>query len=196
MSDRHLTLWKCRRTVLEMLCDRGYNVNNYDVTMSYDDFKSTFPNVHLVTRPLEQIFNSLIIHFPEEPKLSVKTVKALFDTARTRQCTNIVVVMQEGVSPQVAEMIRQEGALTCEVFKEEEVIFNVTKHELVPKHRLMSTAEKILFLDRMKLSEINIPQIDISDPVSKYYGAKKGDLFCIERKSEITGTSLYYRIVK
>ena len=38
-------------------------------------------------------------------------------------------------------------------------------------------------------------KISIFDPVSRYYNAKKNDVFRIIRSSDITGTTFSYRLV-
>jgi DNA-directed RNA polymerase I, II, and III subunit RPABC1 len=40
-----------------------------------------------------------------------------------------------------------------------------------------------------------LPKILGSDPVSKYFGARKGQVFKITRNSESSGKTVYYRVV-
>lgn len=42
-SDRELArLWRVSKTVHEMIRDRGYEVADYEINMSFDDFKETY----------------------------------------------------------------------------------------------------------------------------------------------------------
>ncbi|MEM7816103.1 MAG: DNA-directed RNA polymerase subunit H [Candidatus Aenigmatarchaeota archaeon] len=72
---------------------------------------------------------------------------------------------------------------------------DILKHRLVPKHEILSQKEKKELLEKMKVSEKQLPKILDSDPVVKKIGAKPGDLIKITRKSQTAGESVYYRIV-
>jgi len=79
-----------------------------------------------------------------------------------------------------------------------ELYCDLISHELVPKHILLSPeAEKKLFENSTIGNKNNLPKIKISDPVSRYYGAKIGQIFFIRRKL-LDGSGLFetvYRVV-
>ncbi|OGI15991.1 hypothetical protein A3K63_00300 [Candidatus Micrarchaeota archaeon RBG_16_49_10] len=73
---------------------------------------------------------------------------------------------------------------------------DITKHELVPKHRILSPEEKEEVKKRFRIkSDSQFPRILKKDPVIKVIEAKKGDLLEITKKSTIFGETVYYRIV-
>ena len=86
--------------------------------------------------------------------------------------------------------------MTFEHFLVEELQFNITKHCLVPKHRIMTNEELEAFIKEMKCEKSNLPTILTVDPVCRYFGAKTGNVFEITRNSQTTGTAIYYRAVK
>jgi len=72
---------------------------------------------------------------------------------------------------------------------------NVLKHELVPKHRIISEEEKKELYKKYGIRGKNLPKISVKDPVAKAIEAKLKDIIEITRKSSTAGKTKYYRIV-
>ena len=71
---------------------------------------------------------------------------------------------------------------------------DVSKHELVPKHEVISEKEKEELIKKYG-SLKNFPRIYSTDPQVKLLKAKPGDVIKITRFNEVTGESIYYRVV-
>ncbi len=69
------------------------------------------------------------------------------------------------------------------------------KHELVPKHEILSDDGKNDVLSMFKVTDKQLPKILISDPVVEMIGAKPGNVLRITRRSPTAGEAVYYRIV-
>jgi DNA-directed RNA polymerase subunit H (RpoH/RPB5) len=71
----------------------------------------------------------------------------------------------------------------------------IFEHDLVPKFKILSEEEKKQLLERFGTTEEKLPKILKSDPVVNKLNAKAGDVLEIVRSSDVSGESVYYRIV-
>lgn len=73
---------------------------------------------------------------------------------------------------------------------------DITRHELVPKHVIMSKEEVDALLAKYEIKLVKLPRISIDDPVIQMLGGKINDVVRIVRKSETSvDTTDYYRFV-
>lgn len=75
--------------------------------------------------------------------------------------------------------------------KSEDVRFDLMKHELVPKHVLLSEEKKKDVVERYGPLEL-LPKISADDPAIQQLGAKPGDLIKIMRSDAKVP---HYRVV-
>ena len=72
----------------------------------------------------------------------------------------------------------------------------IPKHSLCSPHSILSKEESDNLLNNeLKIKKKNLAKIKINDPQIIWIGGKMGDIIKIERNSEITGKSIYYRVV-
>lgn len=79
-----------------------------------------------------------------------------------------------------------------------ELQFNISKHNLVPLHRLIPLKnEKEIkeIMDRLNIkSKSQMPIIQKSDPMARFMNARTGDIVEITRYSPTSGMHLFYRV--
>jgi DNA-directed RNA polymerase subunit H (RpoH/RPB5) len=74
---------------------------------------------------------------------------------------------------------------------------DVLRHQLVPKHSILTKKKTEELLEKYKISLLDLPQMFEKDPVAISIGAKEGDVVEIIRKSNTTVKQIeYYRYVK
>lgn len=71
----------------------------------------------------------------------------------------------------------------------------IEKHQLVPKHIILSEEEKTELLKKLKINLRQLPRILITDPAIADKNPKVGDVVKIIRKSMTAGETVYYRVV-
>ena len=72
---------------------------------------------------------------------------------------------------------------------------NLVNHIPVPKHELLSDADAKKLLEEYNAKKRELPKIFVSDPVSRYFAAKVGQIFKITRPSETSGIAPSHRLV-
>ncbi|CAJ2636781.1 DNA-directed RNA polymerases II and IV subunit 5A-like [Trifolium pratense] len=204
-DDEDVTkLYKIRRTILQMLADRNYSVSDTELSMSRKDFKSEFGE-HFRREQLEiqkthkdDPSERVCVFFFDEAKLGVGVVKSITNRMGTENFTRGILVCQKPFSPQAKTAVatfNNFSASRLEVFLEADLIVNITKHEKVPEHQVLTNAEKKALLKRYTVKEEQLPKILITDPIARYYGLSRGQVVRIIRPSETAGRYITYRIV-
>ena len=90
------------------------------------------------------------------------------------------------------KLIENSVDIKIELFTQEELQYNITKHRLVPKHIKLSSDEAKEF---KKTYGLKHPAMILTDPVSRFYDFKRGDVIKIVRMSG-EDEFVTYRIVK
>jgi len=108
--------------------------------------------------------------------------------------TNAVLIVKVDLNPYAKQAVQEfSDSFRIEHFKEAEMLVDITKHTLVPKHVVLSENEKAELLKRYRLKETQLPRIQVNDPVARYYGMRRGQVVKIIRPSETAGRYVTYR---
>ncbi len=73
--------------------------------------------------------------------------------------------------------------------------WEVSDHELVPCHEIISQKEVTALLKEYDIEKEKLPKLLSTDPVAKEIGAKVNDIVRITRKSSTSGVFIAYRLV-
>lgn len=132
---------------------------------------------------------------PDASGVGTKQIRAFNHFVDEQNFHTGIFISQTPISPSAVRLLSSMPGRFCEHFQEQDLLVNITRHELVPKHVLLSAEEKARLLERYRLKESQLPRIQVSDPVARYLGLRRGQVVKIIRKSETAGRYASYRWV-
>ncbi|XP_064788603.1 DNA-directed RNA polymerases I, II, and III subunit RPABC1 isoform X2 [Oncorhynchus masou masou] len=158
MDDEEETyrLWKIRKTIMQLCHDRGYLVTQDELDQTLDEFKSQFGDKPSEGRPRRTDLTVLVAHnddptdqmfifFPEEPKVGIKTIKMYCQRMQEENITRACIVVQMGMTPSAKQsLVDMAPKYILEQFLQQELLINITEHEVVKIIRPSETAGRYI----------------------------------------------------
>lgn len=105
-----------------------------------------------------------------------------------------IIIIVKDINKKVRQYIKKVHP-KVEVFQENELMINIVENVLVPEHEVLTQKERLEFYKSYNVKKKNMAQMLVSDPVSRYYGMKIGDICRIKRPSETDCYINSYRLV-
>lgn len=206
-----MRLYRVWKTVQKMLFDRGYAISANDMSMPLDAFREKFRpdassgrDAPKLTRETALSFpvgrrdkpdDRIVVFFSDDMKINVSVVSNYAQRLNRDQIERAIIIYKGTVTPTAKQGIQDlQPFFFIEYFDENELVVNITEHELVPTHVVLTSEEKKALLKRYKVKETQLPKIQTSDPVGRYYGLNKGQVVKITRNSETAGKYVTYRL--
>ena len=208
--------------IKEMLQDRGYkkipeiinhetyiksdNLNNLKNMYIYD-YKDEKLTLTSIRKNLKKIYENYKINNKIDLNLHILILKKNIQKIEINIFNKNIPFIQKSTDKEKGIFDVTNKSLTLEevgdnypvieYYDTEDLIINITKHDIMPKFEVYNTDEKkkeILDL----LDNINpklFPKMLISDPISKYYNLKIGDIIKIIRTRPLSGEVISFRII-
>ena len=201
MSKEDLSrLFKVWKTLKKMMEVRGYD-KDYE-KIDYDDWISKIRKEKIMKgifrkKDVNDPNKKIILYYQYFPDQKVNTVyiNEFLELMREIKVNSGIIIISGKLSQQAKQKIQEiNQELQVEIFTVNELVVNITEHELVPKYILLSKEDKEILLKRYKIKENQLPKILVTDPVARFLGLKRGDVVKIIRNSETAGRYITYRI--
>lgn len=141
----------------------------------------------------EPSIGSIWVEFSNEPSIGIRQMRTFGHHIKDNNFHTGIMITQTAITPAALKIVPVLLPNIVETFQEQDLLVNITHHELVPKHVLLSPEEKKVLLERYRLKETQLPRIQMNDPVARYLGLRRGQVVKIIRKSETAGRYASYR---
>ncbi|KAG7570035.1 RNA polymerase Rpb5 N-terminal domain superfamily [Arabidopsis thaliana x Arabidopsis arenosa] len=190
-----------RRTTMEMLRDRGYDVSDEDVNFSLEQFRALYgerPDVDRLRISAKHRFDSskkITVVFCGTGMVKVNAMRVIAaDVLNRESITGLILVLQSHITNQALKAVEL-FSFKVELFEITDLLVNVTKHVLRPKHQVLNDKEKESLLKKFSIEEKQLPRLSSKDPIVRYYGLETGQVMKVTYKDELSESHVTYRCV-
>lgn len=208
MSTRILNIYKSRTTLIELLENQGYNIEEY-IGFSINEIDAMFANSQL---------DMLVSHTTTPQKIYIKyyisakqTVKQIrpanleeiiedlytIENILTPKDTLIIIIDDEPNDTIINKIkyLYDNSGIFVIIYNIARLQFNLLNHSLVPQHILLSDVEHAELMQSYHLKDhLSLPEISRFDPVAMAIFMRPGQICKILRQSAVALTTTYYRI--
>lgn len=198
--DEITKLYKARITVLEMMNDRGID---YPASLNIEKIEQF--RIEYYSRNIDIFINHqgqrIFIKFLINSKIKPNQIKDIIEGLKTehleKETDKLILIIKPKPNSTILKIIKEKEYRFVEIFWLNNVVFNITKHVLVPKHIKMTEDEIKIIMDKHYILAKSIfPVMNRDDPIARYLNLSSGDLCKIIRKSQTSGEYISYRVVK
>lgn len=197
-------VFKSRNNILDILKFRGFNVDNY-IDYSINE-------VHLLieSKQLDMLVKNettgqkvYLKYFTLDKSLRPNNVHEIIDSLfNIEEVLNkndeLIIIIKEEPNETLEKLQTSQyehDNIYFNIININRLQFNILKHSLVPKHRVLSDEEKSQVKTLYNIvNDSEFPSISRFDPVSQVLGIKPGQVFEIERASKTAISCKFYRI--
>lgn len=146
-------------------------------------------------RPAPPDIGTIWVEFLPDSNVGIKQMRTFAQHLSTNGFHTGILVTTVNITSAALKIIPAVASDTrIETFLEQDLLVNITHHDLVPKHVLLSKEEKTALLQRYRLKDTQLPRVQTSDPVARYLGLRRGQVVKIIRMSETAGRYASYRL--
>ena len=190
-----------RKTVLEMISDRGITIPDVVSMVSFETFSIEYDVNNIDIFINDPVLNkNFYIYFnagSDDAKFGKSSLVDIFKKVVSTykdENINIILILKQKENSTVSKELEKKQYENVEIFLKKHMMFNITHHVLVPQHIILNDEEANSIFEKYKTDKMDIPKIFKSDPIARYYGMKSGQICKIIRRSPEVGESVSYRI--
>ncbi|KAK4281954.1 hypothetical protein QN277_013392 [Acacia crassicarpa] len=190
-----------RKTVLEMLRDRGFSIPSSEIDLSLSEFRA----IHGQSPDIERLRFSathasdpskrILVTFCWPGVVKVNVVRSLASQLfNTDTLSGMILIVQDQITSQALKAL-ENFKFKVEVFQITDLLVNITKHVLKPKHEVLTNQQKQELLKKYNVEEKQLPRMLQKDAIAQYYGLERGQVVKITYTGDISQMHVSYRCV-
>ena len=204
------SVYKSRKTLLDLMRKQGYNVSEYD-NFSINEVNAMFQNKQLdmLLEKSEESVNpnaskrKVYIRYYLAKTLRPQNIQEMIDDlfnleeVLTKEDTLMIVVKEEmnETTMNLLKHIWEQDRILIVIQSIKRLQFNILDHTLVPEHRVLTQDEVATVKNRYNImDDTQFPDISRFDPVAQVIGIRPGQVCEIIRPSKTAIKGYYYRI--
>ena len=215
-------LFILKRTQVEMIVDRGFPIPEDEISLfienpdaerptdrTYRDFVKRYTvNGRFSREALSNDYTDENGHITSvyfvpsiiKDKQGISVINGFVTSMTDIGANSGIIISQEDFTSEAKRHLDLLTSPAIQVFFDNQLYVNPTRHEYVPKHTKLSEEERRVFFEQSRLKPGQLVSASIDDPIIRYYGWSIGDVIKIERTNLATNktmvkSSLAYRIV-
>jgi DNA-directed RNA polymerase subunit H (RpoH/RPB5) len=212
-SQNHSSLissvYKARKTILELMDKQGYNVDDYS-NFSINEVNSMKQNNQLdmllekkEENPSTKRKNKIYIRFYLTKMIRPANIQEMIDDLfnleeiLTKDDTLFIVSKDEMNETIINELkhIWEKDRIFIVIENIKRLQYNILNHTLVPEHTIVSDEQVDGVMKKYNIKNKNeFPDISRFDPVARVIGMRPGNVCKIIRPSKTAITTDYYRV--
>ena len=203
-------IFNSRKTILEIMENLGYNVNEYS-NFSISEVNSMKQNNQLdmlletkddkvnAENPKKKVYIRYYLTSRPASKNIQEMIDDLFVLTETLKKTDtlFIIIKDEPNETLINELkhIWETDGIFIVIENIKRLQFNILKHNLVPQHRVMLDSEVNTIIKKYNITDkIQFPDISRFDPVARVICLRPGQVCHIIRSSKTSIETNYYRI--
>lgn len=188
MNNKEIVV-KSFQTVIEMLTDRYLDIGDLTPHSAHELLEVFVTNNKQL---FEIVINDIKVVYCLSSKIKWSEFKKHFEDEKPYSL--YILIVKDKMTQNNAKMLSS-LKVNLQQFDIKSLQFNISKHELVPKHELVRDENEVKdIVSRYSLkSKFQLPIILKTDAMAKYLGLKNGDVVKITRVSQTAGEYIVYR---
>jgi DNA-directed RNA polymerase subunit H len=177
--------------LVKMIYNRS-QITDYNKTLKnlLNKFKTSDDNVYEIKT--EKDYMDIYIKFVKGKLTTIRKIPNIDDYFVKGKNKRKIIVVKDINQKAYKQFLEYKDT---EVFWEKNLKINIIESEIVPKHELLTEKQQEDFYKTTNIKKKDMSKIYVTDPISRYYNAKVGNIFKITRMSITSGYSIHYRLV-
>ena len=140
----------------------------------------------------KQCGKQICVFLANNHKFNIERIQEYIYMMKKMDVWHCIIVYKDNATPVAKKIVSDSSEMMIELFNEDELQYNITKHYLVPLHELYEFESKKDYDIFKKKFGDKLPVILKNDQIVRFYGFNKGDIIKITRKNGYVA----FRIVK